>query len=137
EMNVPPSKKTHIYFVTPTPELFGDETRQFFVKLASASETSVRNSAPDGSFVQIVTAFATVYIPTGELIDVEAEKKRLSTELEATEANIKRLEAKLSNEGFLSKAPAKVVEGEREKLAHAESVKQGLLDALSEISDIK
>ncbi|MCD7783747.1 MAG: valine--tRNA ligase [Firmicutes bacterium] len=137
EMNVPPSKKTHIYFVTPTPELFGDETRQFFVKLASASETSVRNSAPDGSFVQIVTAFATVYIPTGELIDVEAEKKRLSTELEATEANIKRLESKLSNEGFLSKAPAKVVEGEREKLAHAESVKQGLLDALSEISDIK
>ncbi|MCD7776086.1 MAG: valine--tRNA ligase, partial [Firmicutes bacterium] len=133
EMNVPPSKKTHVCFETSAPQLFGTETKPIFMLLASASETSICSSAPEGAHVRIVTGYATVYIPTGELVDIEAERKRLSRELEKAEGEIKRLEAKLSNQGFLSKAPEAVIEGEKAKLSHAKSVKAGLDVAIAEL----
>ena len=61
--------------------------------------------------VQVVTDDATIYIPLAQLIDFEEEKKRLNKEKESAEKKLAQVNAKLANEGFLAKAPEKVVEG--------------------------
>ena len=76
---------------------------------------------------------ATAYIPLGELVDLEKEKARLKAEEEKTRGEIKRLEGKLSNEGFVSKAPAAVVEGERAKLEKYRLTLSQLEEALSKM----
>ncbi|MBQ1616830.1 MAG: valine--tRNA ligase, partial [Ruminococcus sp.] len=77
----------------------------------------------DGA-VTVVTEAAKLYIPMNELVDMEAERKRLNKELEQTEKMLKQDEGKLSNPGFMGKAPAAVIEKiknqaerEREKIA--------------------
>ncbi len=131
EMNVPPSRKAKLYFETKSPEIFGEIAEPFFKKLASASETELVNEAPEGNIVRIITGHATVYIPLGELVDLEAERKRLRTELDRNAGEIKRLEGKLSNQGFVAKAPAAVVEGEKAKLEKYKEVRAGLEAALA------
>ncbi len=116
EMNVPPSKKAHLYIATSSEEAFANGA-VFFTRLASASDVSVGASFEIADTVSVVTADATVYIPLAELIDIEKEKARLEKELKAAEDELKRLDAKLGNVGFVSKAPAAVVAGEREKQA--------------------
>ena len=66
--------------------------------------------------VKIVTDSATVAIPMGDLVDLEKERARMEAERAKVLAEIDRIERKLANEGFVSKAPAAVVEGERAKL---------------------
>ncbi len=131
EMNVPPSKKATLYFETKSPEIFGADAEPFFKRLASASETQLVDGTPEGNVVRIVTGHATVYIPLGELVDLEAERKRLMAELDKNANEIKRLESKLGNEGFIAKAPAAVVEGERAKLQKYREVRAGLEAALA------
>ena len=63
-----------------------------------------------------VCACGDVFIPLGELVDVEAELKRLAKEQKALEGEIARGEGKLNNPGFMSKAPAALVEQEKQKL---------------------
>lgn len=130
EMNVPPSRKAKLFFETKNPEIFGVSAEPFFKRLASASETELVDTAPEGNLVRIVTGHATVYIPLGELVDLEAERKRLNAELDKNANEIKRLESKLSNEGFIAKAPAAVVEGEKAKLEKYREVRAGLEAAL-------
>ncbi len=129
EMNVPPSRKATVMIETQTPETFAG-TESFFRRLASASEVEMISGAPDGT-VRIVTDTATVYIPLGELVDIEAERKRLEKELERADGEIKRLEGKLGNAGFIAKAPAAVVEGERAKLDRAKAMKAQLEAAIA------
>ncbi len=116
EMNVPPSKKAKIIIVTDKKEVFANGAA-FFERLASASETVVQadKSGIDANAVDIVTADAQIFLPLDELVDKEKELARLREEKKRLEAEIKRVEGKLSNEGFVSKAPAKVVEEERQK----------------------
>jgi len=71
--------------------------------------------------VSIVTNDATIYIPLGELVDFEAERARLNKEKEAIMKKLELTERKLSNEGFLAKAPANVVESEKEKAVEMKS----------------
>ncbi len=129
EMNVPPSRKATVMIDTEAPETFTG-TESFCRRLASASEVEMISGAPDGT-VRIVTGSATVYIPLGELVDIEAERKRLGKELEKAEGEIKRLEGKLGNAGFIAKAPAAVVEGERAKLERAKAIKAQLESAIA------
>ena len=116
EMNVPPSKKASLFVVTSEPELFGQNAASFFVKLASASDVSVVDSYSSDKAVQIVTESATLYIPLAEMIDLDKELERLNKEKANLEKEIARLNGKLSNPGFVAKAPAAVVEAEKEKL---------------------
>jgi len=116
EMNVPPSKKASLFVVTSEPEIFGQNAASFFVKLASASEVNVVDSYASDKAVQIVTECATLYIPLAEMIDLDKELERLNKERENLLKEIARLEGKLSNAGFVAKAPAAVVEAEKEKL---------------------
>ena len=115
EMNVPPSKKALLNVVTKETELFSEGTK-YFVRLASASSVAVSTDESvfdlNGS-VSVVTDVATIYIPMAELVDFEAERKRINKELEEVEKKLAQINGKLSNEGFLAKAPAQVIEEQK------------------------
>ena len=83
--------------------------------------------------ISIVTDAATVYIPMADMIDTEKERVRLAGEIKKTEGEIARLNGKLSNEGFLAKAPAQVVEGEKAKLEKYQATLEALKAALAKI----
>ena len=115
EMNVPPSKKARLDIVTKDVELFADSAK-YFQRLASASGLAVSDDESvfqlDGS-VSVVTDVATIYLPMAELVDFEAERKRLSKELEEVEKKLAQINGKLNNQGFLAKAPANVIEEQK------------------------
>ncbi len=119
EMNVPPSKKAKIFIETADKELF-DSCGIFFEKLASASgiETSDKYDIEDA--VTAVTDSARLFIPLEELVDKEKEIARLNKEKAKVQKDIDFLSGKLNNQGFLAKAPEKLIEAEKAKLAKAE-----------------
>ncbi len=115
DMNVAPSKKAKVIIVTADRATYSDGTVKFFEKLASASEVEFVNEYSDENAVQIVVTSATVYIPLGELIDFAKERERLNKEREKILSEIDRVDKKLSNEGFVAKAPAQLIEAEKAK----------------------
>ena len=114
EMNVPPSRKAKVYIATAYKPAF-EHGSVFMQRLASASEVEVADSFELDGAVCIVTADAKIYIPMGELVDLEAEKARLNKELAAVEKDLAFVNGKLSNENFVAKAPDAVVEAQREQ----------------------
>lgn len=116
EMNVPPSKKAKVIIVTDKTSVF-EKGGVFFEKLASASEVSVQadKGGIDANAVCVVVEGAEIFIPLDELVDKQQELERLNAEKKRLEGEIKRVEGKLNNQGFVAKAPAKVVEEERAK----------------------
>ena len=133
EMNVPPSKKTTLYIVSAYGDTFNSGVSHFFTRLASASEVIYTGEFTGDNAVSIVTGSATAYIPLAEMIDTEKELARLTKELENTEKEIDRLTKKLSNEGFTSKAPAAVVEGEKAKLEKYRETLDGIKTAIANL----
>ena len=131
EMNVPPSRRAKLFIVTKYPESFDGATHPFFARLASASSVNVVDSYEDAGAVRIITDAATVYIPLADMVDFEAERKRLTAAFEAAEGEIRRAEAKLANESFVSRAPAAVVDAERAKLEKYKAQYAGVKDALA------
>ena len=138
EMNVPPSRRAKVYIATKYTETFNDKTAVFFTRLASASEIEVAESfegvisADDA--VQIITDSATVFLPLSDIIDTEKEKERLNAEEKKLLGEIDRIEKKLSNEGFVAKAPAAVVDGERAKLEKYRENLDGVRAALAKLN---
>lgn len=132
EMNVPPSKKAKLFIATAIPETFSNG-EQFFKKLASASEVEISDSFDIDGAVTIVTSNAKIYIPMEELVDKEAELKRLNKELKQVEKMLAQDEGKLNNPGFMSKAPEKVIEkikGQAEKEREKIALIHAAMDAL-------
>jgi valyl-tRNA synthetase len=132
-MNVPPSRKAKLYIVSSYPETFNDRVSVFFQRLASASEVEYVNSYADESAIQLVTDSATAYIPLADMIDTEKELARLNKEKDNILGEIARLEKKLSNEGFVAKAPAAVVDGEKAKLAKYRETLAGVEGAIAQL----
>ena len=118
EKNVPPSRKAHLFIDTDFTDTF-EKGSSFFERLASASDVTVGKNLKVENAAMAVTDSAKIYLPMGDLIDREAELKRLRKDLENCEKEIKSTEGKLANKEFVSKAPEKVVNVEREKLARA------------------
>ena len=118
EMNVPPSKKAALYVLTSKPQIF-TEGEGFLQRLAYADAVTLLETEPENldGMVTITTADAKLYIPMGQLVDVEKEIARITKELENAKKFLKSLEGKLSNEKFVSRAPEAVVNAEREKAA--------------------
>ena len=116
EMNVPPSKKATVFIKSEKHDAFNETTSGFFTRLASASDVVYIDEYKGEDAVSIITDDCAIYIPLSEVVDFEKEKARLEGELVKTQGEIDRLEKKLSNEGFVAKAPAAVVDGERAKL---------------------
>ena len=138
EMNIVPSRKAKVYIATKYSDSFNENTAVFFSRLASASETLIAESFDSSVIsaddaVQIVTDAAIIFLPLSDIIDVEKEKEKLATELKKTEGEIARLEGKLSNAGFVAKAPAAVVEGEKEKLAKYKEKLEGIKQVIAKL----
>ena len=134
DMNVPQKTRTALYIITKDPEAFSETVHPFLVRLAGASSVHIVDAPPAGDVVSIVTDAATVYIPLSELVDKEAERRRLETELQRLDGEIARAEGKLANTGFVAKAPEAVVAAERAKLEKLRATRSGLLDALSKMN---
>ena len=107
------------------------------MRLAGVSEVRVTTDETDvpQDAASAILSGLTVYVPTEELINYEAERKKLKKELERLEPEVPRLRAKLENEGFLAKAPAQVVATERGKLADAEEALAKTRDRLAFIQE--
>lgn len=125
EMNVPPSKKAKIIIVpTDDKRLAMEDGKEYFKSLASASEVEI-NDNKDGipeDAVSVVIDGVELFIPLDELVDFEKEKERLNKERDKALAEIKRVEGKLNNPGFVNKAPAKLVEEEKAKKEKFEEI---------------
>ena len=119
EMNVPPSKKSAVHFDTPFEDTFRSGV-VYIQRLASATEVTVGGDFDTEGAVNIVTADAQIYLPMNELVDLDAEKERLTKELEKAQKDLAFFEKKLNNPGFVNNAPAAVVEKDR---ASAEKIK--------------
>ena len=126
EMNVPPSRKAQVYVETAFADAFV-QGAPFIQRLASASEVKVGERFDLPGAVSIVTPDATVKIPMAELVDLEAERARLTKEKAAVQKQLDSARARLNNEAFTSKAPANVVQTARDNAARLEE-KLRLLD---------
>ena len=117
EMNIPPSKKSKVYVETAFSDVFAVGS-EFIKRLAYASDVEIADGFGDlGNTVTIVTNDAKIYIPLGDLVDFEAEAKRLQKELAAAEEKLAFINKKLDNPGFVNKAPEKVVQQNRDEAA--------------------
>ena len=116
QMNVPPSKKADLFIETRHREIF-ENGKKFLERLASAAEIHVAEKFDMDGAVQVVANGSKTLIPLDELVDKDKERARLQKEKASCEKELAIISGKLSNEGFLAKAPAAVVEGEKAKLA--------------------
>ena len=122
EMNVAPSRKVKLTIATAYHDVF-TAGAPFFLRLASAGEVEVIPAAQAGSsdemrregMVEVITHAARVFMPLAELVDVRAELERIAKEKAKAEGHLKGIEAKLSNEAFTSKAPAHIVQNQRDQ----------------------
>ncbi|MCR5128431.1 MAG: valine--tRNA ligase [Lachnospiraceae bacterium] len=120
EMNVPPSKKAQVFVVSDSEEKRGVFTgnNDFFKTLAYASEVIVQadKSGIADDAVSVVIAHVNIYMPLGDLVDLEKELERLKKEEQRLEGELKRVNGMLSNEKFVSKAPEAKIAEEKAKL---------------------
>ena len=117
EMNVPPSKKAKVFIVSSDKDTFSPAVSAFFEKLAGASTVEYPEEFQDDSCIQIISDKALIYIPLAEIVDFEKEIARLEAEKKKLLSEIERIDKKLSNAGFVAKAPAAVIDGEKAKRA--------------------
>ncbi len=131
EMNVPPSRRTHLYIATASPDTFRAEV-PVLKRLAWASQVEIGAEFDPAGAVTLVTPDAQIFIPTGELVDPKEELARLEKELAGAQKRLGTAQAKLRNEKFLNKAPAPVVQGVRQnavKLSeHIALIESGIRD---------
>ena len=138
QMNVAPSRKAKVFVVSDKKEVLDIFTtgKLFFEALAYASE-SVCQSGKDGiadDAVSVVIADATVYIPFSDLVDISAEIERLTKEQKKLEGELKRSQNMLSNEKFLSKAPAEKIAEEKEKQQKYQQTYDQITERLAQLS---
>ncbi len=115
EMNVPPSKKAKVCIATKFKDTFSRGTA-YICRLAYASDVEIGDSFESEGAVRVITDAATVFMPMRELVDFTAELERLKKELKKANEDKEFFEKKLNNQGFVAKAPAAVVEQQRESL---------------------
>lgn len=134
EMNVPPSRKAEILIVTEKPALFAG-AEPFLKKLASASAVHLAAQAPaeTGDMASMVTDAARIFMPLSDLVDLDAERERLSRELAQTVSHLEKVESKLQNESFVAKAPEKIVAVEREKAEKLRAMAAKLEEAIAKL----
>lgn len=112
------------------------DSAPYFQRLAGASSLSLltRDEKPEGKMVSAVSAVGEALIPLGDLVDIQAEIKRLNKEAEGMRGEIRRGESKLVNPGFLGKAPQELVIAEQEKLERNRKMLDTLENRIGELS---
>ncbi len=135
EMNVPPSKKAKVCIATALKDVFNAGTT-YFCRLASASVVEVADNFDIQGAVRVVTDVANIYIPMNELVDAAAEIARLEKDLKKALEDKAFFEKKLNNPGFVAKAPAAVLEEQREKLKKVEDRISLINSSIEELKSI-
>ena len=130
EMNIPANKRVNMTISTQRQNVFTAGI-PFFGRLAGAEGVTVSGTVDEGAMeregmVEVVTHAARIFIPLAELVDFEKELARIAKEKENCLKQIAMFEGKLSNESFVSRAPEKVVNDQREKLAKAKALLEQL-----------
>ncbi len=136
QMNVKPSKKVDLYVLGN--DDFAKETfnKSLFAKNLLMAENIIVLSDDkdiDDSFVTVIISDAKLYLKLSDLVDFEKEKERLEKELNKLNGEVKRIEGKLSNEGFVAKAPEKVILEEKEKLEKYSQMRQSVVEQLEKL----
>ncbi len=136
EMNVPPARRTAVYMVTPAENAPAFEmARAYLMKLAGAENVIVqqdKSGIPKGA-VNAVCAMGEAFIPLDQLIDIDKEIERVNKEINRMKGEVARAEGKLSNPGFVAKAPEKVINEEKGKLEVAKDMLSKLEHRLAEL----
>ena len=137
EMNIAPATLTPLVLAATSAETRGRAERWNDVvkRMARLSEISFADAAPEGA-VQLLVRGEVVALPLKGVIDFSAERARLDKEIVKADADIKRVDAKLSNEKFVANAPEEIVEEEKEKRDAAAARKTKLLEALERLKNV-
>jgi len=135
ETNVPPGARVRLLFKDAGPATMERLERHgaLLQRLARVDEAVVADGELPREAARFVLDEATVAIPLGELIDLEAERARLRKEIDRVAADLRKTEAKLANAQFLAKAPPEVVDEQRARLAEAQAVREKLTSALTRL----
>ena len=132
EMNVPPSKKAMVQIATAYKDTF-NEGKAYICRLGYASDVETGDSFDTQGAVRVITDDATVYMPMKELVDFTAELKRLQKDMEKAIIDKEFFEKKLNNPGFVAKAPAELIQQQRENLAKVMEKIKMIEGSISEI----
>ena len=134
-MNVHPTKKVELIFVTDKYENELLNSKAFIEKLAFGSELRVQkdNSGIDENAISVNENDINLYMPFNELVDLEEEKARLNAEKEKLEAEVERSNKILSNKGFVAKAPEEKIKEEKEKLEKYTNMLEDVKSRLAKI----
>ena len=134
EMNVPPGAKIPLILKGASAETRGRvaEHRVLIDRLARLSDIGFGDAVPAGS-IQDVVGEATIVLPLADVIDLEQERARLQKEIDRADGEIAKIDKKLSNRGFIAKAPSDVVEENRERREEAEQARAKLAEALKRL----
>ncbi|MEQ2456094.1 valine--tRNA ligase [Flavonifractor hominis] len=136
EMNVPPSKKAQLTISTLERSVF-EQGIPFLKRLAYASDVKIVEATDEveaQGMVVVTTHAARLYLPLAELVDLEKEKARVQKELDKNRKELDKLETKLQNPGFVNKAPAQVVEAERERADKLRALLVKLEESMASLS---
>jgi len=133
EMNVPAGAKVPLVIAGAGEETKARVARHEETLLRLARLETLNFGKPPQGAVQIVLDEATLALPLAGIIDIDAEQKRLKREIDKVGSEIKQLNAKLSNEKFVSRAPEHVVEEQRERKTEAEAIAAKLEQALKRL----
>lgn len=134
EVDAPPSKKLDLIVVGEISSQI-EKYERYIRDIGNVNKITVSDTkagVPEDAMSQAITG-AELFVPLEDLIDFKEEAARLSKEKKRLQGEVKRLEVKLSNEGFISKAPAHIVEEEKEKMAKYEELLQKVTDQLASI----
>ena len=131
-MNVHPSKKSKLIFVTEKYNDLIEQSEGFIKRLGFGSEIVIqsnRSNIPENSF-SIIQKDLELYIPFEDLVDIKAERERLLKEKEKLQAEVLRAEKMLSNPGFVNKAPESKIQEEKDKLDKYKEMLKNTLERL-------
>lgn len=132
-LNVPDNKRTSLYILIDGNKKLLEDNLSEIAKLAYGTECKIIDKEPNEKCAKIIISNVKVYIPMGQLVDLNKEKERIQKEIDNVIFEINRSEKMLSNEGFVAKAPKELVEKEKNKLI---SNKQMLKRLQQEISSL-
>ena len=134
EMNVPAGAQVPLVVVgaDAATQKRLSETDAVLKRLARLDDISEADAVPEGA-VQTVLGEATFALPLADVIDVDAEKARLTRDIGKVEGEIKKISGKLGNQGFLDKAPEAVIEENKARLAEEEARRDKLQSALTRL----
>ena len=132
ELNVHPSKKSELIFVTKTNKKFIEESEGFLKKLAFSENINIQEDKKGiaQNAISIIAEGIEVYIPFEDLVDIEEERKRLQEEKKKVLAEIERATKMLSNLGFVNKAPESKINEEKSKLAKYQEMLKSIEERL-------